>query len=447
MQAAPDGTGAQQLRAVASAAVLAGGVRRRRAGRPGRVVGASLAGWLRRKGGPAGWQRGWCVLVGEQLTWFDDKGGARQFTLELAGCVCQRSQAPMASANAELELVSPGRTYRLEAESIEDAERWLVALCKATDAAASAAAAAAAAAAGSGGGGARGCARGCDDDDEHRRIERFGSELAANTDGSQTGAPASTPRERQRPEQHVEPSGSSPFVARLDGSPRRPSDIRAGRADHHHRHDAAGAAGAGGGATAAAATADSADRAGGSGATVTADAADDDNHHPTSTPSDETQTLLDASDGAQLLQRARQLVERTQQANQEEVVLDDRPGVVVVVVDEVPMRNRPSHRGSVVVGRAFRGDRLHVQATDSNWMCFDNNSWAEISNGMYSHLAVDSISYSAGITFTLLSNNACICMTFGAQAHRYVLCQAVSCVTFCSASQTLCGRGKLPQST
>ena len=107
MQAAPDGADAQQLRALASAAVLAGRVRRRRAGRPGRMA-AGLAGWLRRKSGPAGWQRGWCVLVGEQLTWFDDKGGVRQFTLELAGCVCQRSQAPMASADAELELVSPG---------------------------------------------------------------------------------------------------------------------------------------------------------------------------------------------------------------------------------------------------------------------------------------------------------------------------------------------------
>ena len=70
MQAAPGGgTGA--------ASRQAGAARRRRVGgRPGRVVGPALAGWLRRKSGPAsGWQRGWCVLTGGQLTWFDGKGG------------------------------------------------------------------------------------------------------------------------------------------------------------------------------------------------------------------------------------------------------------------------------------------------------------------------------------------------------------------------------------
>ena len=79
---------------------------RRRAGRPGRVVGPSLAGFLRRKSGPAtGWQRGWCVLAGGQLTWFDDKGGVRQFTVQLASCTCKRSKAPMASTGAELEKI------------------------------------------------------------------------------------------------------------------------------------------------------------------------------------------------------------------------------------------------------------------------------------------------------------------------------------------------------
>ena len=63
------------------------------------------------------------------------------------------------------------------------------------------------------------------------QIERFGREFAAATDGAPARAPASTPRERQDPGQHVEPRASSPFVSRLDGSPRRPSDIRGGRAD------------------------------------------------------------------------------------------------------------------------------------------------------------------------------------------------------------------------
>jgi hypothetical protein len=259
---------------------------RRRAGRPGRVVGPSLAGFLRRKSGPAtGWQRGWCVLAGGQLTWFDDKGGARQFTLQLAGCACKRSQAPMASTGSELELVAPDRTYRLDAESMEHAERWLVALCEATGA----------------GGGAGGG--------------------AAGTTAGSTATAACT------------------------------------------------------------ATATATDVTSGLG--------------PSSRSSDQTQAhgLPDTSvDERVLLERARYLVQRTQQAQQEEFVVDARADVFAVVVDEVALRNRPSHRGSVVVGKAVRGDRLHVQATQDAWARLDNNNWTEITNGARLHLDVGSVS-------------------------------------------------------
>jgi hypothetical protein len=94
----------------------------------------SLAGWLRRKSGPTtGWRREYCVLTGYQISWFEDQEcNAQMMTFDLRGCVCRRSQAPVASGIAELELVASERTHRLDAETEEHAERWLAAMSKAT---------------------------------------------------------------------------------------------------------------------------------------------------------------------------------------------------------------------------------------------------------------------------------------------------------------------------
>ncbi len=252
-------------------------------------MGPALAGFLRRRSGPAtGWQRGWCVLAGGQLTWFDDKGGVRQFTLQLADCACKRSQAPTASTGAELELITPDRTHRLVAESMEHTEQWLAALCEAT---------------GAGGGAAS-------------------SAAAGSTDAANAAATAAT-----------------------------------------------------------------------AAATAAATGPDMSSVGPSSRSSDQTQALglpETSVDERVLLERARYLVQRTQQAKHE--VVDARADVFTVVVDEVALRNHPSHRGSVVIGKAVRGDRLHVQATQEAWARLDNNSWTEITNGARSQMAVGYVS-------------------------------------------------------
>ena len=266
---------------------------RRRAGRPGRQLeGPQLAGWLRRKSGPAsGWQRGWCVLTGSQLAVFADKGGTRQLTLDLRGCTCRRSQAPPAptgSGAPELELVTRERTHRLDAETAEHAERWLAALCAAV------------------GSGPPGAAAGA------RRPGPAGSSAAT--------APTASSRE--------------PQVAQ---------DARAWERG-----------GGGGGA--------------GSSAPVAPTAEDP----------------QDAQSPEQVLERARQLVQRSQlQAAAAEAETQD---VWVVVADEVALRDRPSHRGSSVVGKAVRGDRLQVGASREAWVWLENGSWAPIANGTRTYL-------------------------------------------------------------
>lgn len=240
------------------------------------------------------------MLAGRQITWFDEKGGVRQFTLELAGCVCKRSQAPTAREGTELELATPDRTYRLDTETVEQAGRWLAALCEAT------------------------------------------------------GTEATPPAEVTPPGASAVDAGSE-CVTQVEAS--------------------------------------------GAGDILPASAAVDARSKSTT-----------------------QLVQRSQSAKQD---LHPRHDVFAVVVDELALRNQPSLRGSAVADKAFRGDRLHAKSIREGWICLDNDTWAEMNHGVWSHKHLFTL-YACCIRF--LCTDVRIVWMWGActvQASRRVLCQKV----------------------
>ena len=93
------------------------------------------AGLLEKKGSMrTNWLRRWFELEPSALHYLDKKGGSRKGSIALdATSQARASEAPKRYPH-EIEVITPARTYRIKAQSQEECDAWLAALCSAIEA-------------------------------------------------------------------------------------------------------------------------------------------------------------------------------------------------------------------------------------------------------------------------------------------------------------------------